>query len=365
MRFHMGFSFSWKSLKKWLLPIVVTLLTLLGFGYIACTPVQAESLSYSQSRWAFGYHQNHSNYDTYTNFTWEALLPVPNSTNQFFVPPTNYGASSNIRYPIIALRFDILGLNLKPDTWYEINVKFAFSGDYIGIYWENGVVSACSVGGQACASYGMQKVSNSQVKFTFKTNSSGDNVYIEVGKTGNLDRANELLTNFQGNPATYQYFYVSSVTIEAVSDISGAIEDLGGKQDQTNQKLDETNENLNDLNDSIKNPDVDANTGNDFFNNFGSEDNGGISSVITAPLILINSLLNNSSSCQNLTLPMLGKEVSIPSGCLLWEEVPGSVSTIYQTIICGFSAYFILKKLSKDIENLKNPNKSEVSTLDL
>lgn len=117
----------------------------------------------------------------------------------------------------------------------------------------------------------------------------------------------------------------------------------------------------------LLNPEVDESTSNGggFFDNFTTTDNGGISSIVTSPLRLIKGLLNSGSSCQDLSFTIYGKKVAFPSGCILWDKVPDNVLTIYHTLICGVFAYYLLIKLFKDIENLKDPNKSEVSTLDL
>lgn len=130
-------------------------------------------------------------------------------------------------------------------------------------------------------------------------------------------------------------------------------------------KVDETNDKLDDLNNSINNSDIDNNVSNGFFDNFSDSDNGGISAIVKAPLTIVNGLLSSSNTCPTLDFNVLGADVSFPSGCLLWDNADNSTVTIYQTIICGFFSYFILKSLFKDIENLKDPEKSEVSTLDL
>lgn len=131
------------------------------------------------------------------------------------------------------------------------------------------------------------------------------------------------------------------------------------KIDETNEKLDSLDKTLNDDNVSGA-----TSTGNDFFDNFNSKDNGGISRIVTMPLTLINGLISGGA-CSNLEFEVLGKEVYFPSGCILWQNAPGAIVTIYHTIICGLFSYILATHLFKDIEDLKNPNKEEVSTLDL
>lgn len=102
----------------------------------------------------------------------------------------------------------------------------------------------------------------------------------------------------------------------------------------------------------------------DFFESITFEDNGGISRIVSAPLDLIRSLINNDS-CSPLLLPIWGKDIEIPSGCILWENATEEINTLWHTLICGAGGYFILTSLFKDIEKIKNPKSSEVSTLDL
>lgn len=102
----------------------------------------------------------------------------------------------------------------------------------------------------------------------------------------------------------------------------------------------------------------------DFFESITFEDNGGISRIVSAPLDLIRSLINNDS-CTPLLLPIWGEDIEIPSGCILWENATDEINTLWHTLICGAGGYFILTSLFKDIEKIKNPKSSEVSTLDL
>lgn len=123
---------------------------------------------------------------------------------------------------------------------------------------------------------------------------------------------------------------------------------------------------INDLNDTMNNSDVSgaSSDASNFFSSFTESDHGGLSAIVTAPLVVVNSMLTNNS-CQDLRFQVMGTDVSFPSGCILWNLADSTIVTLWQTIVCGFVSYLLLKKLFKDIENLKNPSNSEVSTLDL
>lgn len=126
-------------------------------------------------------------------------------------------------------------------------------------------------------------------------------------------------------------------------------------------------DNISDLNDSINNSNVDSGTGSDFFDSFHTDDNGGISAIVTKPLTIVNNLLSNNNTCSNLNLPefMGATGVYLPSGCILWNNAPSTVITLWNIFVCGFGAYYILKDLFKIIENLKNPDNDRVEVLDL
>ena len=141
------------------------------------------------------------------------------------------------------------------------------------------------------------------------------------------------------------------------------------KVDDLNDNIKDTNDKINDLDKDITNSDTTgANSkGKSFFDNFNTTDNGGISSIVSAPLRLIKGLVssNGTNSCTDLPMNIMGKDVAIPCGKILWSKVPQGTLTIYYTIICGVGAYALLRALFKDIDKLKNPNNSEVKTIDL
>lgn len=126
-------------------------------------------------------------------------------------------------------------------------------------------------------------------------------------------------------------------------------------------KIDSTNDRLDDIENTITDDSIDDNSG--FFTDF-EENDFGLSDIVKAPLILIRGL-SNGGTCQDLQFNVLGADVSLPSGCILWDKVPASIETIYNIFIGGFLAYILGTKLFHDVNDLKDPQKNEVSTLDL
>lgn len=102
----------------------------------------------------------------------------------------------------------------------------------------------------------------------------------------------------------------------------------------------------------------------DWIQDFGQEDNGGISQIITSPLRLIYSL-DDTDDCEPLRFSIWDKEVAIPNGCLLWSLATTEISTTYHIVIYGYLTYRILIELFLLIEKLKDPKEREVDTLDL
>lgn len=126
-------------------------------------------------------------------------------------------------------------------------------------------------------------------------------------------------------------------------------------QQQTNQKLDN-------IDNTMKNDSIDTSQSNSFFSSFSTTDNGGISSILTAPLVAINKMLDNN--CTALSVNYRGKEISLPCGTQFWNEMP-TIKSFLTTIESGILAYFIIKKLFELIHNLKDPDNDKVEVMNL
>lgn len=103
-----------------------------------------------------------------------------------------------------------------------------------------------------------------------------------------------------------------------------------------------------------------------FFDNFTSQDNGGISSIITAPLQAISGLV--SATCTPITLPLPyldNKTIVLPCMSAIYQEHFGAFFTIYQTIIFGALAYRMLVSIFMMIQGFKNPDDDKIEVVDL
>lgn len=218
-------------------------------------------------------------------------------------------------------------------------------------------------------------------KYTSYINTSNSNITFVLDERRDLDTSSIKQFTLTSSLTTNLYIRVNSGTYDNIKVFPGLLtgftnnyvkpgeKSCTSKIDDLNDNIKDTNDKINDLDSNITDSDTSgANSkGKSFFDKFNTTDNGGISSIVSAPLRLIKGLVssNGTNSCTDLPMTILGKDVAIPCGKILWSKVPQGTLTIYYTIICGVGAYALLRALFKDIDKLKNPNNSEVKTTDL
>lgn len=129
-------------------------------------------------------------------------------------------------------------------------------------------------------------------------------------------------------------------------------------------KIDETNDKLDDLNGSLNDSNIDGSLGDagGFFNNFSTSDHGGLSGIITSPLVAINQMLNKS--CNPMTTNFKGKEISLPCGYQFWSKM-GAIQEFLNLVLGGLLCYQIIIKLFNLIEKIKNPEDDRVEVMKL
>lgn len=126
----------------------------------------------------------------------------------------------------------------------------------------------------------------------------------------------------------------------------------------------QTQDKLDDVNDSLKDSNVDdsLNSAGNFFSSFEDKDHGGLSGIITAPLVAINKML--SKECTSLTATYEGKEFSVPSGCDFWSRIT-DVQDFLNLVEGGMLCYLIIRKMFLLVQSLKNPEEDRVEVMDL
>ena len=160
----------------------------------------------------------------------------------------------------------------------------------------------------------------------------------------------------------YIYLYLSNTSDSVGSVTFNSVEYCSNKIDKTNDKLDSTNDKLDGLNSSITDGDIDNNSGKSFFDSFSSSDHGGISGIITAPLVAIKKMLDKN--CSPLTTTYKGKEISLPCGYEFWAKMP-AIKEFINLTLGGLLCYNIIRKLYHLIENMKNPDDDRVEVMKL
>lgn len=130
------------------------------------------------------------------------------------------------------------------------------------------------------------------------------------------------------------------------------------------ESVEKVEDSVNNLNDNITSSDVteSQNQASSFFDGFDVTDNGGISSIITSPLVAIEKMV--SGTCSPLTTTYKGKTISLPCGNSFWADMP-DVQNFLNIVLGGFLCYGILAKLYLLIDRLKNPEDDRVEVMKL
>lgn len=91
----------------------------------------------------------------------------------------------------------------------------------------------------------------------------------------------------------------------------------------------------------------------------------GLTSIITAPLSLIQSLSSTSCTPLNLPLPFVGGTLTLPCMYDFYSNTFGVLFTLYQTITFGVVAYWVLVRIFNMVKDFKNPDHDEIEVVDL
>lgn len=172
-----------------------------------------------------------------------------------------------------------------------------------------------------------------------------------------IDNLYTLSSKEQAQILINQYYSGQQITQEKLDDISNSINGV-------TDKINETNQNIKDLESKLSDSDVSgANTdASNFFNNFNTKNHGGISSIVTSPLVAINKMLE--TSCTPLSTTYKGKTIEMPCGNDFWKSL-GPVKTFLNMIEGGLICYAIITALYKDIDRMKNPDDDRVDVMKL
>lgn len=207
----------------------------------------------------------------------------------------------------------------------------------------------CSISGYSADVY----------RFTFYVTSYDD--------AGNGNLGLQFNTRLFSNTDYNTFFRLLSITYS--NSLSYSDIDLSNQQniiDQNNQIIsgqEDIKDSVNNVDDTLKDDNIDNNNVSSTFEEFNSflDDNSTITQLITLPITLYSSILNNvGGSCQPFNLGSLyGEDLILPCvnignylGSILWGMI--------DLIISGFAVYFISKKLIKVFNNFSSMKDGDV-----
>lgn len=160
-------------------------------------------------------------------------------------------------------------------------------------------------------------------------------------------------------------FYTGNISVQIQNRYQAALSDA------TNEKLDDVNQSIKDqtdatnkVNDSLTDDSIDSDSAGGFFSGFDTEDNGGISSVITAPLIFVRKI---TDSCEPINIPFFDETIELPCGDTLFWNKPkvAQLRNIWNILFGGAFIFMLLRKVFKVIENIKDPESDKVEVMSL
>lgn len=126
-------------------------------------------------------------------------------------------------------------------------------------------------------------------------------------------------------------------------------------------------ESIDDLNDTLTDDNISgaSSEASDFFSGF-STNTFGLTSIVTAPLNLIQSITSQTCSSLHLPLPYLNnKYLDLPCMSTIYSNYFGSFFTMYQTITYGIIAYWVIVRIFNQVKDFKNPEHDEIEVMDL
>lgn len=163
----------------------------------------------------------------------------------------------------------------------------------------------------------------------------------------------------QAQKVVGEYYDTGSITQEKLDNIDAKLTDV-------NENLEETNEKLNNIYNNITNNDISGsqNTANSFFDNFTDNDYG-LSSIITIPLTSIQKITNVTCTPINIPIPFTNKTIPLPCMNILYQENVPLLLNIWQIVSFGLISYAVIIDIFSMVKNFKNPNDDKLEVMSL
>lgn len=360
MRFHIGFS---KRINlKTFVKIIIGLLALVGIYFGSTSMVYAEVFNDNNKlTYIFTENNNNTIYTGNVPFRFDYNGSIVG--RKLYLEYTDYIAYDQYYYDItFTVYFDSQYVNLPNDNQFLNSItscNIFVNGSY------NQFNDGCTILEQSSSHIKIKTTnlkSYTQGKFQFQFN-SGSVVY----GTMTVQVSNYAL-DIIAKPDT-------SVSDQTINNATNSIINNNNNNtqsiiDNNNQNTQEITDSIDDLNDSLTDDNVSDSISNaeDLIDDIDVSEPIGLTSIITSPIRLLQSLINGGS-CNGFTFSInlngTDKSVTIPSGCILWDNVPSTVVALYQTMIFGLFGYRLLIDMVHFIDSLRDPDKKNEYTLDL
>lgn len=402
MRFHVGFSFRLKDLKKIIIPILIAVAVFFGLKEVNAEEVTTVS---------YGTKTTSVNQTSFP-VTWTNNVPMVSTSTNLPIKIVDNTGTQFSNYYIKGFSLNFPSPTTGAGKSYTINATFRIYYNRLDFASniENGLTP------KLLFEKGASDVKDSSTTYTYSFKVDSTDItnlrpYAEftVSSVVNMNNTYDfstiylsLFNNTEFDGSTFDNFYLmtcamgtdgcSSTTFSATLELldvdvtiskdlnetllNGINNSINNQSQIIQNKFDEmfntfdkffgdNNQKLEDIENTITDDNVDDSNASGFFNNFEDKDHGGLSSIITSPLNLIKSF--TSSTCSPVSIPILDSEIVLQCGdTLFWNRDTVSTFKNWWNIFWGgLIAYNIAKDLFFTIKNLKDPNSDKVEVLDL
>ena len=337
MRFHCGISFRPKKLK-WLLIGV----GLLGLLFSNIMIVHADYFSDAPNMY---YYRD--------NATSEIFPNVLTSSSDYYYYPTNSGFNA-YNFTTIYYFNQSASNVICPSGFADVSTRVSLL-DTTGNYINDGL--------------NFTEVNNGTIQLASIQNGYADVTFKNVDLSKNL----KFVTNASyGRQTQVGIFAVHKpLTITCLTaDWQYIVNNNNENTETIVNAIDGIDDKVDEINDTLTDDNVSEATSNaeDLFDDTDVSEPIGLTSIITAPIRLLQTMLDGGT-CNDFTfsINMNGtpKQVSIPSGCLLWNNVPSAVVFTYHVMVFGLLGYRVLIDMVHFVNSLRDPDKKNDYTLDL
>lgn len=241
------------------------------------------------------------------------------------------------------------------DNNYRYNVDFVEGQVYTIISNENfGYKISNATWGYADNQSG--GINNNVYSFTYQKNSNNTGQRgLFVWFTGNVsgqDLTNKEIMVLKGSvPRVSSYVdYQQKVCSNKIEEETWWMQEIKNSSDETNQTLKDSN--------------VDSGTGADFFNDFSNNDHG-LSSIITLPLTTIQSLTSTQCIQLELPVPFTNGTITLPCMREIYQSKVSGLYNLWQVVCYGLIGYWIGLDIFKLVKGFKDPDSDKVEVVDL